>query len=379
MDTNRVPITYKNGKSEKELPDYKKLWQVAFWGFDTRIGTITNNSTTMYEIQAQYDKNSEEYKELDKRLKLFRYFQGVEIDRAKNGSKPKQVPKCWDNFQKISEDDTEDEIKQKNFENSIMIDKRPYFMKHLYSKYAKQQKDYLDDFNLYSQIKFGKKVNELTEDDKQKDEVKEMLAYYEKKNPLLETDGVMNRLSRYMESQLKDINKKSKKCDNQKIFDKLFNPMIEIDNSKLDLLLVKYKEYNDFKKEKQLKESQFSTYESYFKHLRNDCLEKISSNIQELANLAVYICYQLYPNKPKDFCWDVFGGGIVENLEENKITVKVPHLCETGDIEYLGQRYEMVDVFINKNNNKTNSCDEFGETSILEYDVDESIFDDLEE
>ena len=356
----------------------KDLYKVDMLAFDSKIGYITNLGTTFYEMQSQYKKEDKEYSELNRRLMLCCVEQNRTIDSAK-GLKTKPFPKHWTSYQKINDDDTPEEKARKEFENKLVIDKRPYFMKDLYSHYNQEYKKFKDDFNLYSQIKFGKKVNELTEDEKQKDEVKEMLAYYEKKNPLLETDGVMNRLSRYMESQLKDINKKSKKCDNQKIFDKLFNPMIEIDNSKLDLLLVKYKEYNDFKKEKQLKESQFSTYESYFKHLRNDCLEKISSNIQELANLAVYICYQLYPNKPKDFCWDVFGGGIVENLEENKITVKVPHLCETGDIEYLGQRYEMVDVFINKNNNKTNSCDEFGETSILEYDVDESIFDDLEE
>ena len=356
----------------------KDLYKVDVLAFNSQIGYITNLGTTFYAMQSKYEVGSPEYKELDDRLKLCCTFQSACIDHAK-GIKMKEVPKHWTSYQKINDDDNPEEKARKEFENKLVIEKRPYFMKDLYSHYNQEYKKFKDDFNLYSQIKFGKKEKELTEDDKQKDEVKEMLAYYEKKNPLLETDGVMNRLSRYMESQLKDINKKSKKCDNQKIFEKLFNPVIEIDNSKLDLLLVKYKEYNDFKKEKQLKESQFSTYESYFKYLRNDCLEKISSNIQELANLAVYICYQLYPNKPKDFCWDVFGGGIVENLEENKITVKVPHLCETGDIEYLGQRYEMVDVFINKNNNKANSCDEFGETSILEYDVDESIFDDLEE
>lgn len=348
METNRVPVTYKNEKAAKELPDYKKLWQVAFWGFDTRIGTITNASTAMYEVQSRFDKTSPEYIELDQRLKLFRHAQGVEIDRAKNGSKPRKLPKKWKEYQKINDDDTPEEKARKEFENKLVIDKRPYFMKYLYPKYAKEYKNFQADFERYSIIKFGKAIEELTEEDEKKEEYKEMMKYYKKKNPLLETNGVMNRLCRHMESELKDLKAIVKSGDNDKMFEHLFNPNIPLDQEKIELMAQKKKEYKDFKVSKQLASSEFSNYEQYYKHLRNDCLENISSNIQELANLAVYLCYKMYPKAPKDFCWDVFGNGIVENLKEKNPIANVPHLSPNGSIDYLGNKYEIEQVDVSK-------------------------------
>lgn len=351
----------------------KDLYKIDMLGFNSGIGHITNLGTTFYAMQAQYPKDSKEYEELNNRLKLCCCAQNMEIDHAK-GIETKPFPKHWTSFQKINDDDTEEEKARKEFENKLVIEKRPFFMKDLYPKYSKEYKSFKDDFDLYSQIKFGKKIDELTEEDKQNEEIQEMLKYYDKKNPLLETDSVMNKVCRYMESKLKDINKKSKNCDNQKIFDKIFNHRIELDNKKLDLMIDKYKQYLDFKKTKQLANSPYSTYEQYFKYLRNDCLEKISCNIKELANLSVYICYQLYPNKPKDFCWDVFGSGIVDNLSENKLSVSVPHLDENGDIEYLGQRYKMDEVLLTSATNDLDLESDFNSITL-----DDDFFEDLDE
>lgn len=323
----------------------KDLYKVDILAFNSKIGYITNLGTTFYEMQSQYQKGSPEYEEINNRLKLCCIEQNRTIDAAK-GLKTKDFPKHWTKYQKILETDSEEEKQRKEFENKLVIDKRPEFMKFLYSHYAKEYKDFSSDFDLYSSIKFGKKIKDLTEDDKSKDEVKEMLKYYDSKNPLLETNGVMNRLCRYMQENLCDINKIPKKCDPQNIFNKIYNQEIELDNNKLDLMIEKYKEYTDFKKSKQLKISEFSTYEQYYKYLRNDCLEKISSNIQELANLSVYICYQMFPSRQKDFCWDIFGNGIVENLKLKTKFAKVPHLSENGDIEYLGEKFEIIDLEI---------------------------------
>lgn len=361
-DTNRIPVTYKNGKSEKELVKYDRLWEVAFWGFDTRIGAITNDSTTFYEIQSQFEKGSPEYEELDKRLKLFRYFQGNEIDRAKNGSKPKKLPKSFNTFQKINDNDSTDEMERKNFENKLIIEKRPAFMKFLYPKYSQKYKEFKDDFELYCYIVFGKEFSSLTPEDRVTQKYSELAEYYNKKNPLLETNGVMNRLSRYLEGELKHIKTKNTEIDTRVIFDKLYNNNIPLDNTLLDKMQVAKNEYDDFKKTKQLKTSEFSTYEQYYKYLRNKCLQEISSNIQELANLSVYICYNLSSKGKKDFCWDVFGGGIVENLKEKHPTAHIPSKCDMGEIEYLGGNYTAMEY-----NYATEELEGL-------YDFDESLF-----
>ena len=341
--------------------------------FNSKIGYITNLGTTFYEMQSQYPVGSAEYEEINNRLKLCCIEQNRTIDAAK-GLKTKDFPKHWTKYQKILDTDSEEEKSRKEFENKLVIDKRPEFMKFLYSHYAKEFKSFFDDFNLYSSIVFGKKVAELTQDDMNNEKYQEMIDYYNKKNPLLETNGVMNRLCRYMQKNLKDINKIPKKCDNQVIFEKLYNNDILLDNSKLNLMIDKYTAYYDFKKSKQLKSSEFSNYEQYYKYLRNDCLEKISSNIQELANIAVYICYQLFPSKPKDFCWDVFGSGILENIKTKNKVAKVPCKNQFGEIEYLGEKFEFMELDIEtKDNDFINTNDEFDSIEDIFGGLDEDL------
>lgn len=349
----------------------KDLYKIDMLAFDSKIGYITNLGTTLYEMQSQYPVGSKEYEEINNRLKLCCTGQSAVIDAAK-GIKMRPFPKHWTKYQHIDDNDSEEEKTRKEFENKLLIEKRPEFMKHLYSRYNVQYKQFKNDFDSYCFIKFGCKVDGLSEQQKLLPEVKEMLEYYNKKNPLLETNGVMNKVCRYMENQLKGISKSVKDCDNGELFEKLFNKDIPIDDSLLQLMIEKYNEYTNFKKTKQLKQSEFSTYEQYFKYLRNDCLEKISSNIQELANLAVYVCYQLYPNKPKDFCWDLFGVGIVENLKQKHDTVRVPQMCEDGEIEYLGNRFSFIELPLRKSED-TESFEEFPELE----DIGEPNFDDF--
>ena len=349
------------------------LYKVDMLAFNSKIGYITNIGTTFYEMQSQYEKDSKEYQEINNRLKLCCTNQNLQIDAAK-GLKIKEFPKHWTKYQKILETDSEEEKNRKEFENKLVIDKRPEFMKFLYPHYEKEYKNFVNDFDLYSYIKYGKKIKDLTEKEKQEKSVMEMLRYYDYKNPLLETNGVMNRLCRYMQFELSDIHKIPKKSDPEKIFSKIYNEEIELDNNKLEMIKLKYKNYLDFKKSKQLKSSEFNTYEQYYKYLRNQCLEEISSNIKELANLSVYLCYKLYPNKSKDFCWDVFGLGILENLKQKHNTVKVPQISDNGPIEYLGEKFEMIEIpielksqdIINDENNNYDLNDIFSGI----YDVD---------
>ena len=152
----------------------KDLYKVDMLAFDSKIGYITNLGTTFYEMQSQYEVGSLEYMELDKRLKLCCVLQSQTIDGAK-GIKIEPIPRHWTSFQKITEEDSEEEKARKEFENKLIIDKRPEFMKFLYSKYNRDFNDFKGDFDLFSMIKFGKKVDEIKKAEKKSDEEKEML------------------------------------------------------------------------------------------------------------------------------------------------------------------------------------------------------------
>ena len=77
----------------------------------------------------------------------------------------------------------------------------------------------------------------------------------------------------------------------------------------------------------------------------------ISDDIQVLANLAVYVNYQMYPNSPKSFCWDLFGDGILLNIYDNSNKdFYIPLETKGGNIEYMGKQYQNKKVVVDYDN-----------------------------
>lgn len=74
------PITYNKKPTEKKYIDEKDLYKADLLSFDSKIGYITNGSTTLYAMLLLYDEDSKEYKTIMHRLKECRVLQGNEID-----------------------------------------------------------------------------------------------------------------------------------------------------------------------------------------------------------------------------------------------------------------------------------------------------------
>ena len=75
-----LPITYDKHPIKKVIINKKELYKFDKRAFDTRIGFITNISTSLYTMLNNFDKNSIEYKKIIERLKILRKCQGNEID-----------------------------------------------------------------------------------------------------------------------------------------------------------------------------------------------------------------------------------------------------------------------------------------------------------
>ena len=58
-----------------------------------------------------------------------------------------------------------------------------------------------------------------------------------------------------------------------------------------------------------------------------------------LANIAVLLCYEKYPNKNKKFIWRVAADGLLQNIRTQEAAF--PLQDEQGDYEYLGKRYRL--------------------------------------
>lgn len=347
------PVLYEPEAAKKQLLTkdvIDNLHKVDVYGFDTKVGYYTNIGTYYYALLALFEKGTPEYDEILKRIKLICKQQNLTIDAVK-GLELTPLPEFWTKRQKIEPQDDEETIKSKEFNNKLVVpnDQRPYFMRYVYPRYNTRYKEFLSDFDDYSMYVFGYKFKDCPQEIKDTPEYLRLKDYYEKKNPLLDTPSVMNNLCHYLEENLKPIKRVNKDCDNAKLFELYFNQLLPLDEKSKEQMVELKKKYDDFKHNKKLANSPYSTYEQFYKAIRNEALEKISSNMQELSNMAVWICYKENPSKPKDFLWDCFGQGIVYTLTEKKVLdgiekVQIPTKDIFGDVDYLGDKFSWVDV-----------------------------------
>ena len=70
-------------KADKCIPTEEEMIKANINSFGDDIGKITNRVTSMFDVQAQFDKDRPEYKVLDYRIKCGQHFQQNAIDKAK--------------------------------------------------------------------------------------------------------------------------------------------------------------------------------------------------------------------------------------------------------------------------------------------------------
>lgn len=339
------PITYQKKPTEKKYIDTKDLYKSDLLSFDSKIGYITNCSTTLYSMLPLFDKKSKEYSEIIHRLKECRVAQGNEIDKAK-GLIVKDFPHHWTNWinpEKPNELFTKEEIE---FNNKLLIEKRPYFMKYLYPTYKVKFNEHHNKYEYLCYRTFGIHIEELLKLENKTDEQQKLAKNYNKFNPLLDTDCVMNNICKYMEKEIKEIKINVRKENPDYIFDILFNKDIDITENQIKEMDKAYKLYQRSKN----KSGNIEVYnQENMDNITSNSTDNvdalnfdyISDDIQRLANLAVYVNYYLYPKSTKNFCWDLFGDGIILNIYDNSngnFTIPISNL--NGNINYMGKKYK---------------------------------------
>ena len=347
-----LPITYIKNKTPKEAINPDTLYEYDLKAFDSKIGFITNCSTTMYAMLPQYEGQKAQTDELIKRLKICRKEQGNQIDKAK-GLIIKPFPKWWTGWIRTTADNAHlaDEIE---LSNSIIIEKRPYFMRYLYSDYNRRYMEYRRKFDRICWERFGKDFDELTEEDKADD----ILEKYNKYAPLIDSNCTMNNICHFMESHIKEIKLKYPLEIKEENLMMLKDSTIPFDINKYKKMEVLYRKYKSEKNKITRAAAKpgsiqgeiiYKTIEQYNKAIRNEAFA-ISDNLAELTNYAIALCYELHPSDNKAFAWSVFGTGIVENIKNNLLrkgikTYKI--LCpKIGDVDagtkvisYMGKEY----------------------------------------
>jgi len=346
-----LPITYDKGVAPKSVIKEEELYLADIKSFDSPIGIITNISTTMDAMLKSYSPDNVEYQELIKRLKLCRFYQGQAIDAAKNDN-TKKMPAYWTRWTKIIADMSTEERQRAELNNRLIIDKRPFFMKHLYPRLNRKYQMHHRKYDDYCITVFEQPLDVLIDTYSKyparltADEFKIIEEYY-RFSPTIETDCIANKVCKFLESEVQEIKKQVKNKNLVDIIGVLTDETIDFDDDKYQKMKLLYKKYKSgktnfaFIKDVNGKEM-FSNLDQYNKMILEEG-QAISADISELANLAVKICYYDYPHDTKQFVWQVFGEGVVRNVMKHRQEIVVaPFLdSQNGDIEYLGSYFKL--------------------------------------
>jgi len=362
-----LPVVYDAPKPKKIIFTEDDLYESDKFSFGSIIGSITNKSSNAYallpNIELEYGKDSKEYKITESRLQQCCKAQSAQIDKAKIGKAVKGIPSIWVDFQKpkIDKDtkevlDTDEEWANKQFYNSILLNKYPYFFKYRYKEAKKKYDRYVDENEMTCHQKFKMSINTLMNLSRKTPEQKEFVENYYKYMPLTYSDSSMNLLCRYIESINFDISQKIKSVDNDEIVNIYKNNDFQFDQNQYDQVInvlkyhIKGKQFDQMIPEDE-DESKFDneTIEEY--KADDDSLEskinKICSNPYTVVNYLIHYFYEDKISANKDILWSTYGKYIFNNVKRNSNNkVMFPMPDEKGDIKYMGKKYSLKEVEI---------------------------------
>jgi len=349
---NLNPITYDKTTAPAQKLTLSNIIKTDVASFDCKVGVVTNYSTAFISMLAKFKKGSSEYNELLKRIKLLRRYIGDSIDAAK-GIKMKPFPVSWKKRLKVNESDS-DEVKQnKYYHNSLVANKKPYFMIYLYNKLMADFGNYKKTKNLFAKENLFKNTKSIINEVDKTQEEKKFLRNYYNHMPVLQSSCVMNNLCRIIEG----VDFKLKYPHNNKN-NEISHSILQRTNVELDPVKLKQLEsiYNKFMVNKSRKisninvdsddselsdiyqEEDNSIITNVYDIFRNET-QSIFEDPQELSDYAVELCYKLYQNKDKLFLWSICEEGLMKTITEKPDnTIYIPVRYDDGT-EYLGNRF----------------------------------------
>lgn len=309
--------------------------------FGDDIGKTTNWITSMFDVQAQFEKGTPEYEILDYRIKCGQLFQQNSIDKAK-GIIAKPMPREWHDRHSVNMIEDPD---TRRLYLKLVADKKPYFMRLIYPALMKQYNTYIKNTNKNALREFQMSIDEmlalpaseLTE--RQRD----FMRYYKSRMPVGDNDCVMNRICRRFEKEF-DGYLGRHNADIE--FDyTIMKSGVEYSRSQYNAILKLYENYN-----KRLRNyAVFANYErvdeydafSHMLEMRTEFIQectRVCQNRFALCDIVLDICYK--KSSTKRFAWEMCGNEIIQNLlARNNGILTYPTLDTDGEVSFGGNRF----------------------------------------
>lgn len=351
-----VPVVGKVEKPKKWIFEPKDLQVADKFTFGSIIGQITNNVTTIRCLMSDYSEDSREYQTLINRMRMGCKLQSLQIDKAKIGRAVKGIPKVWNKWNKITEYDTDEQIAEKKFLNSLLCDKHPYFFIYLYDTTRKKYKKWKESFDSTCRSKWGISIDELLNLNIKTEEQNEFIERYYRNCPVIDNKCAMNLLSHYMEKIKYNIKVDIKQCSDMSyinLYKRTVDCCCDIDYNKvrnvIKELRSELKKYIQIHNKNEFNEGTNNDINCVYK-VYIDKLYAICSNKYQLINCLIDLFYIDYPSYNKDILWNMFGCDIFENVKYNSgNTIYVPMEDSDGDIIYLGKKYKITQIDMEHN------------------------------
>lgn len=309
----------------------------------------------MYDVLAKFKQGTKEYEELLYRLCCMQDYQQAEIDKSK-GCLARPVLKEWYDWKvnKIQLNDSEEVIKEKMFNQSILADKKPYFFIYNYDTLKKEYMDYEKSNNRVCQVRYGCTVKELLFKKDKTEKEKEFIQRYKEEAPVSMTDSTMNKICWYIEEHFMNVNLDYKI---EEFDSSLFKTPNLNYSTVVQSKITKLKQEYDKLTQEAIK-SRFKTskgkidngelaiaVDTQMEMFKEQALA-ICSNEETLCNIIVDLCY-VKSNKSKQFAWGICGEQMVRNLlKHHNYKISYPVKDEQGDILFKGERFKMEEIVL---------------------------------
>lgn len=301
-----------------------------------QIGAVINDGTALFSVLSTLERDSDDYVEVKSRLLHMVRISQSTIDAAKN-SKYYVVPKEW----------------LKGDDHLATQKRKPMFQLDKYDNKKADFNKIQDKINYLSIANFGMTFSDLlkVEQDKLTANQLELIQLYnENCNVFVEDNNTMNRIHSAVHTELKEISSKAKinkttkellksslTYDIQLVNDlkqiltsynediKAFNNKVNSTITDIDERKQAVKEYKERRTEAVVEQVQF-----------------LSNDIEKVTNAFVDIVYST--GSFSEIMWASVGKQIIENLlDKNDYTMKVIVKDSSGSIDYLQEKYTVVE------------------------------------
>ena len=280
----------------KQIITEENIVKSNFNGFGNNVGSITNRATAMFSVQAQFDKHSKEYKELEYRIICTQKHQQDSIDSIK-GIEFTPMAQYWYDYRACHSD----------YQKSICCEKKPYFMIYRYEKEKTDYRKFVKDNNVQCMADYGISIKELltTPHEQLTEEQQNTVKWYNKFNPVDMNLCTINRICFYLESVIKDYKSTFKERTIDYTQFKVKRRCTQEHKDQLKELMGVYTTHNQSYL-KQASKSPSTTPKPLIGFVEDYIIERaieICPNDDERWNIILELCNEVKDIEQKDYCW----------------------------------------------------------------------------